>query len=188
MQVYPSILDPAVRRESRKCPSRSPHPMSTIGTTILRRGLRSARPPLLPLIGLIFVAGCTSAGSSAAAGGATINVTVQEFTVSVDKADTAAGSVTFAVKNEGPADSHEFLVIKTDLEPGDLPTDATGAVDEAGAGIEVIGKLDQMPVGTSKTLTLDLAAGKYVLICNVYDPDEQEAHYHEGMRVAFTVT
>jgi hypothetical protein len=27
-----------------------------------------------------------------------------------------------------------------------------------------------------------------VLICNIYDEAEQEAHYSEGMRTAFTVT
>jgi hypothetical protein len=32
-----------------------------------------------------------------------------------------------------------------------------------------------------------LEAGSYVLICNVYSADEQEAHYAEGMRIAFTV-
>ena len=36
-------------------------------------------------------------------------------------------------------------------------------------------------------MTLDLEAGNYVLICNIYDADEDEAHYQEGMRTAFTV-
>ena len=30
-------------------------------------------------------------------------------------------------------------------------------------------------------------AGSYVLICNVYSVEEQESHYQEGMRTAFTV-
>jgi hypothetical protein len=35
---------------------------------------------------------------------------------------------------------------------------------------------------------LDLEAGNYVLICNIWDEDEQEAHYLEGMRTTFTVS
>ena len=37
-------------------------------------------------------------------------------------------------------------------------------------------------------MTLDLEAGNYVLICNIWDEDEQEAHYQEGMRTTFTVS
>jgi uncharacterized cupredoxin-like copper-binding protein len=42
-------------------------------------------------------------------------------------------------------------------------------------------------VGATQTLTLDLPAGAYVLICNIYDETEQEAHYSKGMRTSFTV-
>ena len=34
---------------------------------------------------------------------------------------------------------------------------------------------------------LTLEAGSYVLLCNIYSEEEQEAHYAEGMRIAFTV-
>jgi hypothetical protein len=37
-------------------------------------------------------------------------------------------------------------------------------------------------------VTLDLEAGNYVLIYNIFDEDEQEAHYQEGMRTTFTVS
>jgi hypothetical protein len=33
-----------------------------------------------------------------------------------------------------------------------------------------------------------LAAGKYVLMCNIYDETEKESHYKMGMRTPFTVT
>jgi hypothetical protein len=32
-----------------------------------------------------------------------------------------------------------------------------------------------------------LEAGTYVLLCNIFDEDEDEAHYAMGMRVAFPV-
>ena len=81
---------------------------------------------------------------------------------------------------------HEFVIIQTDLDPSDLPTDEHGAVDESGEGMEVVDEIEDIPVGETQ-VTVDLAAGSYVLICNIYSEDENEAHYAEGMRIAFTV-
>lgn len=127
-------------------------------------------------------------GESAAAGGGTeVGVGLQEWAV-LPSADSApAGEITFVVVNEGPDDVHEFVIIRTDLDPGDLPTDATGAVDEAGEGIEVIDEIEEIAVGDSAEVTVTLEAGNYVLICNIYTEAEQEAHYAMGMRTAFTV-
>jgi hypothetical protein len=96
--------------------------------------------------------------------------------------------VTFDTTNDGPDDDHELVVIRTDLEPNALPTDENGAVNEDGEGIEVIGEIEEFPPGETESATFDLEAGAYVLICNIYDEDEQEAHYAEGMRVEFSVT
>jgi uncharacterized cupredoxin-like copper-binding protein len=116
-----------------------------------------------------------------------VNVTLQEWAVVPDVESAPAGEITFAVTNDGPDDVHEFVILRTDLDPGDLPTDATGAVDEAGAGMEVIDEIEDLAVGDTQEVTVTLEAGSYVLICNVYSADEQEAHYAEGMRIAFTV-
>jgi uncharacterized cupredoxin-like copper-binding protein len=120
-------------------------------------------------------------------GGETVDVTLQEFAVGVDPASVSAGEVTFSVTNDGPDDVHEFVVIQTDLGPTELPTDENGAVEETGEGMEVIDEIEDMEVGASEDLTVDLDAGNYVLICNIWDEDEQESHYQEGMRAAFTV-
>jgi hypothetical protein len=37
-------------------------------------------------------------------------------------------------------------------------------------------------------MTVTLDAGNYVLICNIWDTDEGEAHYRMGMRTQFSVT
>lgn len=155
--------------------------MSTIGQIPATRRPRRLGPLIATITGLILVAGC------AAAGGGTVKVTLSEWAVQVDKAELPAGSITFEVTNNGPADIHEFVVIKTDLDPGDLPTDSTGKVDEEGGGMTVEGEIEDIEVGASGTLKLDLVAGKYALICNIYSEEEDEAHYHEGMRTAFTV-
>jgi uncharacterized cupredoxin-like copper-binding protein len=121
-------------------------------------------------------------------GGEDVSVTLQEFAVGADPASVSAGSVTFDIDNIGPDDTHEFVVIRTDLDPTELPTDENGAVDETGGGMEVVDEVEDIPVGDTPTLTVDLTAGSYVLICNIYDEAEQEAHYQEGMRTGFTVS
>jgi uncharacterized cupredoxin-like copper-binding protein len=121
-------------------------------------------------------------------GGEDVSVTLQEFAVGTDPASASAGSVTFNIENKGPDDTHEFVVIRTDLDPTELPTEENGSVDETGAGIEVVDEVEEIPVGDTPTLTVDLTAGSYVLICNIFDEDENEAHYQEGMRTGFTVS
>jgi uncharacterized cupredoxin-like copper-binding protein len=121
-------------------------------------------------------------------GGATVDVTLQEFAVVPSESSASAGEVTFDATNEGPEDDHELVVIQTDLAIDALPTDENGAVDEEGEGITVLDEIEEFPPGETQSLTLDLDAGGYVLICNIWDETEQESHYQEGMRVAFTVT
>jgi uncharacterized cupredoxin-like copper-binding protein len=125
---------------------------------------------------------------SCGGGGGTVNVTLQEFSVGTDPTTTEAGEVVFEATNEGPNDVHEFVVFRTDLGAADLPTDENGAVDETGEGIELIGEIEDVAVGETKSVTLDLEAGNYVLICNIWDEEEQESHYQEGMRTTFTVS
>jgi uncharacterized cupredoxin-like copper-binding protein len=126
--------------------------------------------------------------SAAGGGGTTVPVTLQEWSVLPASDSAPAGSVTFQVTNTGPEDVHEFVVLKTDLDAGALPVDETGAVTEAGEGIEVIDEIEDVAVGATPELTVTLAAGKYVLLCNIYDETEKEAHYKMGMRTPFTVT
>lgn len=162
-----------------------------MGRIAMRRAIAA-----LPAVVLVMSA-CTSAPSSSAvasappsaAGGAgTIEVTLQEWAIVPASTSMAAGDVRFKITNTGPEDVHEFVVLKTDLDPGALPTDANGAVTESGEGIEVIGEVEDVPVGETKELSVTLAGGKYVLLCNIYDETEKEAHYKMGMRTAFDVT
>ena len=99
--------------------------------------------PAVSLIALAFAAcstGTTSpspAEASPGAGGGTattVAVTLQEWSVLAAPASAPAGSVTFQVTNTGPEDVHEFVVLKTDLDPGALPVDANGAVTEEAQG------------------------------------------------------
>jgi uncharacterized cupredoxin-like copper-binding protein len=136
------------------------------------------------LIGLPLVIGLVACGTTT-----TVDVSLREFSIAPSVASAPAGTVTFEVTNDGPNDVHEFVVVRTDLAPDALPTDADGSVLEDGEGMEVIDEIEDLAVGASETLTLTLEAGSYVLICNIVEEEEgeTEAHYAMGMRSAFTV-
>jgi uncharacterized cupredoxin-like copper-binding protein len=131
--------------------------------------------------------GATGGGATGSGEGGTVTVTLQEFSVGAVPASAPAGTVTFNVSNIGPDDVHEFVVISTDLGPTELPTAKDGSVLETGEGMEVIDEIEDLAVDANETLAVDLQAGPYVLICNIYDKAEKESHYQEGMRTGFTV-
>ena len=149
------------------------------------------------LVGLVVMTACggdddegdgaTTSPAATGAAGDEVDVELQEFSVLPSVDSIEAGEITFNVENTGPDDIHEIVIVKTDLEPDALPTLDDGSVDENGEGVEVIDEIEDIPVGETQSLTVDLEAGAYVLICNIYDETEDEAHYEEGMRTAFTV-
>ncbi len=110
-------------------------------------------------------------------GGEGIVVSLGEFNITPAIDQTEAGSVTFAVANDGAVD-HEFVVVRSDAAPDGLPT-AAGRADEA--QMEVVGRTETFAGGQTRDATFDLAAGSYLLICNL------PGHYQLGMTAAFTV-
>lgn len=121
-------------------------------------------------------------GPSAVAGatGSQVNATLGDNMRIVLSRDTVpAGQVTFNVKNAGTT-THEVVVIKSDgaLDSIAPDPDEQGKVQEDGS----VGESGDLDKGISKTFTLTLDPGKYILICN------EPGHYMAGMRVAFTVT
>lgn len=143
-------------------------------------------------IALAVLPACGSdTGDSGASSGGTVEVTLQEFAISTSASSVSVGSVTFNVNNDGPEDVHEFVVIRSDLGLTALPTDDDGAVLEDGEGLEAVDEIEDLAVDASGSLTVDLEAGAYVLICNIVqtEPDGSiESHFAEGMRTSFTVT
>lgn len=119
----------------------------------------------------------------------TVAVTLQEWAVVPDEASVAAGEVTFAIENTGQ-ETHEFVVIKTDLEALDLPTEEDGSVSETGEGMEVVDEAEEIPAGETVELAVSLEPGHYVLLCNILEEEEGgelESHFQMGMRTDFTV-
>lgn len=122
----------------------------------------------------------TTSPSSNAPTGTTVQVTLSDFEVVPERSSAAAGSVTFEVATSG--DKHDFSVLRTDLPANALPTGPVDNADVTSPDIEVVDSIAPMDSGESARLTLDLSAGNYVLICNVYN------HYSLGMTAAFTVS
>jgi len=125
----------------------------------------------------------TSTSSSSAATGTDVTVTVGETDVQhmymkVDPTSVAAGTVTFTVTNEG-VKKHEFVVLQTDANPDKLTVEGDEVVED---DYDSPGEIGDLPAGATDTLTLDLPAGNYVLICNL------KGHYRMGMYAPFTVT
>ena len=91
-----------------------------------------------------------------------------------------AGEVTFKVINDSKDTVHEMIVMFL-AEPGKpLPyLEAENRVDEDKAGDK--GEVSELDPGKSGSLTVELKAGKYLLICNV------PGHYGAGMWAEFTV-
>ena len=99
----------------------------------------------------------------------------------LDPGSAPAGDITFDITNDAEQ-THEFVVFKTDLAADQLPTDENGDVDEAGEGVEHVDEVEDIEGGSTQSLTVNLDAGSYVLICNL------PGHYGQGMHAGFTVS
>jgi uncharacterized cupredoxin-like copper-binding protein len=133
---------------------------------------------------LVALVGCSTKEPTEAppttGGGTNVAATVKDFSITTDKTSAPAGAVTFKVANTA-AQQHEFVVARTELAPTALPVKGT-EVDETASGITIAGKIEPFSGGTTESKTLTLAAGKYVIFCNI------SGHYQSGMHTAFTVT
>jgi uncharacterized cupredoxin-like copper-binding protein len=125
--------------------------------------------------------------SSCGGGGNGVDATLSNFKIDLGKASASSGEVTFNIKNDGPS-VHEFVVLKTDLAPDQLPTTQENSVtiaDEEASGIEPIDEVEDIAPGASADLKVSLQPGNYVLICNI---SNDGGHYVQGMHTAFTVS
>jgi uncharacterized cupredoxin-like copper-binding protein len=100
-----------------------------------------------------------------------------DYKITVNVPSVKAGKVKIGVRNVATME-HSFQVLKTDLPHDKLPVDGASAkAKEDGK----VGEIASIPAGKSAAVTLDLAPGKYVFICNV------ATHYQLGMHTGFTV-
>lgn len=105
-------------------------------------------------------------------------ISLKEMSIQAGPTVAVSGPVTFSIANTGTL-VHELVVLKTDTAEGSIPARATdpSKAQEPGAA----GEAEDIDPGKTATLTLDLAPGKYVLICN------EPGHYAAGMHTSFTI-
>jgi uncharacterized cupredoxin-like copper-binding protein len=157
---------------------------------------RSQRVLAVLVAGLtvLALAGCSSSKSedtggggvtvtTAASGGPTlVNVEGGEkpdgtYYFTVTPMSVKAGPTTITFKNAGTKE-HEVVVLKTDTPADKLEVGANHEVSEAAS----VGEDSETKPGKTKSTTIDLQPGNYVLVCNI------ERHYERGMHAALTVT
>lgn len=123
--------------------------------------------------------GSASTTPAPAAGATPITVALAkggEFTIAPDVPSAPAGKVTFTVTNDGKM-THEMVVVPSPAGGGKALAKADGTADETGA----LGETKDVPSGGTKSFTVDLRPGKYILLCNL------PGHFAGGMWVEFSV-
>jgi uncharacterized cupredoxin-like copper-binding protein len=85
-------------------------------------------------------------------------------------------------RNEGSVE-HELVLFKSSKNPAELPTEASGDVDEEKLDQEAeeIGEIADVEAGDTKSEDFKLTPGKYVIFCNL------PGHYAQGMYGTVTV-
>jgi uncharacterized cupredoxin-like copper-binding protein len=146
---------------------------------------------LVPVL-VLFATACSSSSTSAPsvsqarASSATgdVSVALNEWSVTPSAIAFSAGSVTFAVTNQGTM-PHEFVVLRAKTQAADIPVASfegeTGRINEDTAGTNV-GETGDLAAAATKSLTVDLKPGHYVFFCNL------PGHYQSGMHVDVTVS
>jgi uncharacterized cupredoxin-like copper-binding protein len=158
------------------------------------RGNQRVLAVLVAGLTVLALAGCSSSKSedtggggvtvtTAASGGPTIvNVEGGEkadgtYYFTVTPLSVKAGPTTITFKNVGTKE-HEVVVLKTDTPADKLQVGANHEVSEVAS----VGEDSETKPGKTKSTTIDLQPGNYVLVCNI------ERHYEKGMYGTLTVT
>ena len=162
------------------------------------RGHQRTLTVLIAALTVLALAGCsnskstgTSSGgqsgggvtvTTAASGGPTVVSVVGgekggKYYLTVTPGSVKAGKTTITFKNAGTK-VHEVVVLKTDTPAGNLKVGANHEVSEDAS----VGEDSETDPGKTKSTTIDLQPGSYVLVCNI------ERHYEKGMYAPFTVS
>ena len=133
-------------------------------------------------LSLIAAVGCSSSSSSTTSSAGSsdtggVSASVKDFSIDLATSSAPAGSVSFNISNEGPS-THEFVIVQTDDAPDALPVKDSEVEEDK---LTVVDEQEDIAPSTTATLTTDLEAGSYVIICNL------PTHYEQGMHAAFTV-
>ena len=170
------------------------------------RSAQAGRPRLSSLLAAATVAIALSGAGAvlligdtsikAAPGTEAVELAFDEWTLESAKAEIPAGPTTFIAENRGMVD-HELLVVKTEIDPAELPQGIAGPLPRL-AGDLVLGKehqhvsslgtgdqpkgADHIVPGETEAYEVDLEPGQYALFCNL------AGHYRRGQYTGLTVS
>jgi uncharacterized cupredoxin-like copper-binding protein len=105
----------------------------------------------------------------------------QTMTLEAAPGSVKAGRVTFRVENGAKTEPHEVIVARVNDLKAPLPYDE-GKHRVIESKLQALGEVSDVKPGKSKSMTLTLKPGKYVLLCNL------RGHYKAGMTAPFEVT
>ena len=128
------------------------------------------------VLALVAVAALVAGTVSFAKATGKVSATEKEFKITAVPSSTSSGKTTFAVKNVGHL-KHEFIVLKTNTPASKLKLTGSTALLSG----TVAGKITPFGPGQTRTLTVTLKPGHYILLCNL------PAHYAAGQRLDFNV-
>jgi hypothetical protein len=117
-----------------------------------------------------------------------VAVTLEEFSVTADPDEVAAGNIELEATNDG-TEAHELVVVKG--APGDIELGDAGVDEDALGDDALLGEIEPFPADSSCNGTFALEAGEYTLLCNIVEQEEDGtvvSHVAEGMITPFTVT
>jgi uncharacterized cupredoxin-like copper-binding protein len=114
----------------------------------------------------------TVAAQPSPSGVGNLKIEMGEFFFKPASVTVPAGKVSISAPNTGKV-LHELVLLKTNTDPAKLTTESGGGVNEdAYSGP---GEIPDVEAGTTKSVTVNLKPGTYVMICNV------PGHYKAGM-------
>lgn len=171
--------------------------MSLQGATSILLSRRDRRSSWARMLTATLAAVSTAAVLSACGGSSTpeagvattstpkadVIATLGDFSIRLEPSILKAGRVTIDTRNTGKI-NHELVVFRSDLDEAALPLLSDGTrIDEEGKGITHLDpEAEDVTPGTSRVISIDLKAGRYVVVCNL------PAHYRQGMVAVLTVT
>lgn len=118
-----------------------------------------------------------SNGDGGGESGETIGTVINDFSITLDPATATAGAMTFEITNDGPSE-HEVEIFRGAADPASIEVESGVALLD---DFELITEAENIVPGASASLSADLDAGEYLIVCNL------PTHFEQGMYTAFTV-
>lgn len=143
------------------------------------------RCPMLLAVSAL-AAGAVSCASSTAPlppSAPLVEISFREFRIDPLPGEVAKGRIVLRVTNNG-ALSHRLLVIPL---PEDFPPVLEQVRGQARRHVDPLAAMPSIGKGRSRSLAVDLAPGRYALVCPLTDSRTHEAHARRGMAAEIRV-